>query len=221
MKFIILFCGLVLIVLWIAAFINFFSPSKPKRPQLKTPPQPTTEKPIQEQDSPTSLLVIVERHYYNTEHQKNIAAANLILEKLRCQNPHPKLPVVLGILRNISPYIFEELLLCCCLDQGWKIQRNKKYSGDGGVEGRVLIGGKIYLIQAKRYEGYIKSEHLQAFEAVIKHEKATGGFFIHTGKTGLHSKSILNQHPQITLLSGQRLVNFVLGQKLRIVGVTI
>jgi restriction system protein len=52
---------------------------------------------------------------------------------------------------------------------------------------------------------------------VIQRGKAYGGFFIHSGKTGELAKEFLREY-QISLLSGQRLVNFVLGQKLRIVG---
>ncbi len=47
-----------------------------------------------------------------------------------------------------------------------------------------------------------------------------GGFFVHTGKTGEMSRELLLEH-RITLISGQKLVDFVLGQQLRIVGVTI
>lgn len=115
---------------------------------------------------------------------------------------------------------FEELLLTCCEEQGWQIQRNFRYSSDGGVDGRVLITGKLYLIQAKRYRGHIKSEHIRDFYKAIQQERAVGGFFIHTGKTGLLSKQLLEEY-EITLISGQRLVNFVLGQKLKLVDVTV
>ena len=115
---------------------------------------------------------------------------------------------------------FEELLLTCCEEQGWQIQRNFRYSNDGGVDGRVAIKGKLYLVQAKRYTGHIKSKHIQDFHKVIQHEGAAGGFFIHTGKTGLRSKELLLKY-QIRLISGQQLVKLVLGQRLKFVGVTV
>ncbi|WP_199192296.1 restriction endonuclease [Chlorogloea sp. CCALA 695] len=62
---------------------------------------------------------------------------------------------MIAILRKMNPYAFEELLLTCCQNQGWKIERNFKYSNDGGLDGRVTIAGRLYLIQAKRYRGYI------------------------------------------------------------------
>jgi len=51
---------------------------------------------------------------------------------------------------------------------------------------------------------------------VIQGEEAHGGFFIHTGKTGELSNQLLREY-QISLLSGQRLVDFVLGQKLKVI----
>ena len=117
-------------------------------------------------------------------------------------------------------YAFEELLLTCCPEQGWEIERNFRYTGDGGIDGRLTIALRLYLIQAKRYRGYINPKHIRDFYQVIQGEEAHGGFFIHTGKTGELASQLLREH-QISLISGQRLVDFVLGRRLRILGVTI
>lgn len=113
--------------------------------------------------------------------------------------------MAIAILRKMNPYTFEELLLTCCEEQGWQIQRNFRYSTDGGVDGHVLIAGKLYLLQAKRYSAHIKSEHIRDFHKVIQQEEAAGGFFIHTGKTGQLSKELLRER-QINLISSQQLV---------------
>lgn len=34
-------------------------------------------------------------------------------------------------------------MLTCCHEQGWEIERNFKYKGDGGLDGRVTIGGSF------------------------------------------------------------------------------
>ncbi len=153
-------------------------------------------------------------------HLQNIQDGYLMLEELRTNTVEPKFPFVVGRLRRLNPCVFEELLLTCCEDQGWEIKRNKCYSNDGGVDGRVWIAGNLYLIQAKRYRGYINPQHVRNFQEVVKAEQAAGGFFIHTGKTGSLSKSLICES-QIYLISGQRLVDFVLGEKLKIVDVTI
>ncbi|WP_256872002.1 restriction endonuclease [Nostoc sp. TCL26-01] len=154
-------------------------------------------------------------------HQQNIIHAESVLKWLRSKSPEAEFSVVIATLRRLTPYVFEELLLTCCREQGWRIQRNLKYSGDGGVDGRVLILSKLYLLQAKRYVGYIKPQHIKNFQEVIQLQGASGGFFVHSGKTGGISKQLLQEYPQVNLLSGQRLVDFVLGKPLRIVGVTI
>ena len=120
----------------------------------------------------------------------------------------------------MNSYVFEELLLTCCENQGWEIERNLRYSRDGGVDGRVWIANLLYLIQAKRYRNHINPQHIREFYRTIQREKATGGFFIHTGKTGEMSKELMLKR-RITLISGQKLVDFVLGQQLKLVSVTI
>lgn len=149
-------------------------------------------------------------------HQQNIYQANHMLEQLRLQRLTLTLPKAIAILRGMSPYAFEELLLTCFEKQGWKIQRNLRYSHDGGIDGRVLISGKLYLVQAKRYRQYIDPDRIHQFHQVIQQEKADGGFFIHTGKTRALSKELL-QNYQITLISGQKLIDLILGQKLKII----
>ena len=156
----------------------------------------------------------------SNKHQLNIQYGERVLQQLRSNALEDKLPMVLGTLRRINPYAFEELLMTCCMQQGWQIQRNFRYSNDGGVDGRVLIAEKLYLIQAKRYRGYIKSEHIRDFSNVIQQEGASGGFFIHSGKTGPLSQELLFKC-RINLISGQQLVNFILGRRIKFVGVTV
>ncbi|MBD2440568.1 restriction endonuclease [Nostoc sp. FACHB-110] len=236
MEIIIFLSGLACIILliWLSQFF-FSSPPEQKtrqkveyregEPRTLEPPKPS-EPPLKEvtpspQSSTLTPVPLKELQYFYDQHHKNIERANSILQELRNQSIKPKLPLVIGTLRQTTPYVFEELLLSCCLDQGWEIRRNTNYSNDGGVDGRVLIRGKLYLIQAKRYTDHIKSEHLHDFQEVIEAQRADGGFFIHSGKTGPLSKTVLKQYPQIVLISGQRLVNFVLGKKLKIVGINV
>lgn len=78
------------------------------------------------------------------KHQHYIRLAALVLEQLR--SGEVQLPKALAILRRTNPYAFEDLLLTCCHEQGWEIERNFRYSNDGGIDGRVTIAGKLYLI---------------------------------------------------------------------------
>lgn len=154
-------------------------------------------------------------------HLNNIEYASQVLQKLRSITQLAKLPVVIATLRRISPYVFEELVLTCCFEQGWQIQRNFRYTGDGGIDGRVLILGKLYVIQVKRYADYISPKHIKDFVCCIEGEGANGGFFVHTGITGQLSKQLIRRSDKIILVSGEKLVNFVLGKQFKIVGITI
>ncbi len=231
--------GCLILVAWaIALFTNAVSGRKrrqqnrPQQPPSLTPPE------IQERNSPSTVAVpptltvphrkvVALRQPASTRvrlpssrHQQYIQLADSVLKRLRDRITVVQLPEALAILRKMNPYAFEELLLTCCHERGWEIERNFKYSNDGGLDGRVTIAGKLYLIQAKRYRGYINPKHIHDLHRVIQGEEAVGGFFIHTGKTSELSKQLLREY-QISLLSGQRLVGFVLGQRLRIVGVTM
>ncbi|GJK49706.1 hypothetical protein TUM17560_20830 [Serratia marcescens] len=86
-------------------------------------------------------------------------------------------------LRKINPYVFEELLLLAFERQGYAVIRNASYSGDGGLDGQVIIEGKTYLIQAKRYGRTITPSHITSFGALLR-QYHCDGFFIHTGRTG-------------------------------------
>jgi restriction system protein len=143
-------------------------------------------------------------------HQYRIKEAGKVIKKLSAFDGEYKVPQCLVYLRKINPYTFEELLLTTFQAHGFKIKRNKAYSGDGGIDGRIYDkSGNYFLIQAKRYCGHIKKIHLLEFEVQIIKEKAQGGFFIHTGKT---SKMSLDQYrnSKLKILSGSTLVQFIL-----------
>ncbi|WP_224095863.1 restriction endonuclease [Nostoc sp. MS1] len=144
-------------------------------------------------------------------HQRRITSSEAVLIKINkiIQQNHKPLPAVIAYLRKIDPLVFEELLLSSFQRQGYKIKRNQRYTGDGGIDGHVWVHGQMYLLQAKRYKNSIKAEHLEDFAQVIAKHQASGGFFIHTGTTLAKSKSVLQQHPEIKLLSGQKLVDFL------------
>ncbi|RUT67047.1 restriction endonuclease [Morganella morganii] len=116
----------------------------------------------------------------------------------------------LAYLRKINPYVFEELLLLAFERQGYAVIRNTSYSGDGGLDGQVIIGDKKYLIQAKRYCRAITPSHINNFGALLRHHHCQG-FFIHTGRTGQLSRTLLQNHPHVHLVSGQKLLALLAG----------
>lgn len=144
--------------------------------------------------------------YYRgpSRHKRNVKAATKIINKLReIDNPGARL----SYLRKIDPFVFEELILTGFKSKGYKIKRNKRYTGDGGIDGRVKKDGKWYLVQAKRYSNSINPSHVLEFDSVIKKHKAAGGFFVHTGRTG--AKSLEYKTDCIEFVSGDKLLTLI------------
>lgn len=111
----------------------------------------------------------------------------------------------LSYLRKINPYVFEELLLTAFERRGYRIQRNPRYSGDGGLDGQVWQGEQRYLVQAKRYARHVHAAHIAAFGRLVRSEHCRG-YFIHTGRTGAGCRAELKRFPEVELLSGQTLL---------------
>lgn len=113
-------------------------------------------------------------------------------------------------LRRINPFVFEELLLLAFERLGYRIKRNPRYSGDGGLDGQVWIGGQHFLIQAKRYSGAINPQHVADFACLLK-QRDTRGLFIHTGRTGAKSRAEAGETAYLHIISGQTLLALLAG----------
>jgi restriction system protein len=118
--------------------------------------------------------------------------------------------LVYARLRAMDPLAFEELLLEAFEQRGHRVIRNRRYTGDGGVDGEVIIDGRRWLIQAKRYRDAIKPEHVREF-AMLCAARKQRGMFIHTGRTGGMSRTICSSADGIEIVSGQRLLALLTG----------
>lgn len=115
----------------------------------------------------------------------------------------------IAYLKKINPYVFEELVLIGFGRHGYKVTRNRRYSGDGGIDGRVSLGGEDYLIQCKRYKDHINPAHVEAFAKLCMYERKKG-FFVHTGKTGTKSRDHAGGYGHwVKIISGNRLVGLL------------
>lgn len=113
-------------------------------------------------------------------------------------------------LRAMDPLAFEELLLEAFRLRGHGVVRNRCYTGDGGIDGQVVIAGRTWLIQAKRYQGVIRPQHVEAFAGLCA-ARAMPGLFIHTGRTGGATRDILVRAAHIEIISGPRLLGLLTG----------
>lgn len=157
------------------------------------------------------LIVNIYKCYGNVKHLNKLRDAKRIYKKINAIENRNE-GWLISYLRKIDPYVFEELILYSFKKKGWFVKRNKRYSGDGGIDGRIRKGKERYLIQAKRYTGYINIEHVKDFIKVCRKHK-TEGIFVHTGKTGKETKELLKDNPQIILISGSALYDLFIREK--------
>jgi restriction system protein len=155
-------------------------------------------------------------HKKYRRHERKASQAERVLEKLNGFAGDRVLAQTLGYVRKIDPYVFEELVLCALERQGIAVIRNASYSGDGGLDGEFVHKGCRYLVQAKRYVGAIDAGHVQAFGALIAERQAQGGLFIHTGRTPPGVYRALRLSRTVTLISGQKLLDLIRGERLEL-----
>jgi hypothetical protein len=62
---------------------------------------------------------------------------------------------IFGYLRKIDPLMFEELILESFARTGFRVRRNRRYSGDGGIDGQVRLNGAWAPVQCKRYSALL------------------------------------------------------------------
>ena len=141
-------------------------------------------------------------------HSRNwrISSAKKAIARVRSL---PSEPVQLAYLRRVDPFVFEEMILMALAEQGHKTKRNFRYTGDGGVDGRAVIGGHKTYIQAKRYSEHISAAHIAEFAQVCR-KSGWRGLFVHTGRTGKLAKATARE-AGIDIVSGKRLLDLVTG----------
>ncbi len=142
------------------------------------------------------------RRYYNN-------AIRVYEKLLSFENNGQKI----NYLKKINPYVFEELILYSLKKKGLNVVRNKKYSGDGGIDGKFYYENHKYYVQAKRYENHINKGDVVKFENLVRTDKVKG-IFCHTGLTGKGSKEEFLNSPFITCYSGTRLIELLFNEDL-------
>ncbi|MDS6629808.1 restriction endonuclease [Klebsiella variicola] len=102
-------------------------------------PFPTTENLILWACSAIALFAVVffRRSVRNRRHKRKQQSARRVLERIKTL---PGFPQKINYLRKIDPFVFEELLLEGFEAHGFRTIRNKRYTGDGGIDGQVIIG---------------------------------------------------------------------------------
>jgi restriction system protein len=155
-----------------------------------------------------TFMLFIGRKKKSKRHKYKIQVGGKALDKIRTFQ-HPSQQI--GYLRKIDAYAFEELLLSALKEAGAKITRNKRYTGDGGIDGKCKYLGQQYFVQAKRYTGYINSADVQEFSSICQRNRVRG-LFIHTGKTGAKSHKVKSNN--VNIIDDEKLISLVIHKQL-------
>lgn len=135
-------------------------------------------------------------------HRRNVRTAGRVLQKLRGFDHDG---AVISYLRKIDPFVFEELLLSAFANRGISVTRNRRYTGDGGIDGRIVVDGRVLFIQAKRYAGAVSTLHIRDFSAICS-QSGVSGLFIHTGRTPKQARGLPRN---VKIVSGSKLADLI------------
>lgn len=149
-------------------------------------------------------------------HRFAIKSAQRTLTKLRTFEGEGRGARVFAYLRKIDPTVFEEMVLTALQDGGRLIRRNRRYSGDGGEDGRFYEPGTGWmLVQCKRYGAHISARHVRDFERLVIQTKCAGGIFVHTGRTGEAAWApARGNDARVCMISGEKLLDLLLHGRL-------
>jgi restriction system protein len=156
------------------------------------------------------LILLYRRYRVPVRHRWRRRQAQVMFAQLCGRDRHQPAVLHFARLRAMDALAFEELLLEAFERRGFRVIRNPRYSGDGGLDGQVVISGRTWLIQAKRYASAIRPDHVRDF-ATLCSRRGQSGLFIHTGRTGGQSREALAGAAEIEIISGQRLLALLTG----------
>ncbi len=157
-----------------------------------------------------TLIFLFRRYRVPVRHRWRRRQARVMAEQLCGRDRHQPAVLHFSRLRAMDALAFEELLLEAFERRGFRVIRNHRYTGDGGLDGQVVISGRTWLVQAKRYASAIRPEHVREFAALCSRCGQTG-LFIHTGRTGGESRDAIAGASEIEIISGQRLLALLTG----------
>jgi restriction system protein len=161
-----------------------------------------------------SRLVNAYRLLSRAEHRRRVRGSRRVLTRLHGFTGEPgTFGRCIAYLRKVDPLVFEEVVLSALEDAGLFVLRNRRYTGDGGVDGVVWMQGTGWVaLQVKRYREHIDNQDVRAFGEVVARMGLRLGMFVHTGRTGAACYSTLRTC-SVQVVSGTRLVDLILERR--------
>lgn len=141
-------------------------------------------------------------------HKANVVRAGRVLYRLRGMRPAQGF----SYLRQVDSAVMEELVLSLFERHGTLVLRNRRYTGDGGIDGRIWVPRVgLMPVQTKRYSSAINPAHVRSFCELVVKQSYTGGILAHTGRTGDMSKTATDLDQRVLFLSGGALWDAIQG----------
>ena len=161
------------------------------------------------------LLAEAGRRRLSKLHRKNRRTARRLyrrLNRIASQgSPDRGYAWIQNYLRQIDPYVFEELVLAALKEKGFSVRANRKYSGDGGVDGRARKDGTRYYIQCKCYTGYASLADIRAFIDKCRKDRRKG-FFVNTGLTSAKARETAEESGIVAMICDESLYNLIINE---------
>lgn len=149
-------------------------------------------------------------------HRRRVRRSRPVLRELRAMRGEALAARAFGYLRQVDPLVYEEVVMSALEDAGTFILRNRRYSGDGGVDGRCWLPRwhwHMHAVQIKRYGSAVAPPHVAALGQLVAHRRWAGGLFVHCGRTGPQSYAALRS-ARVTLISGDSLLRLLIDREL-------
>src|SRR5690606_21245490 len=109
------------------------------------------------------------------------------------------------VFQAMSPYAFEYLITECLKGQGNQIRKLRRVSGDGGIDGMVMLNKRWHIIQAKRYANPVSAGIVQEFLQLCIEKRMPGVFVASSGFTA-PARRLADRQARLTLWDGVSLV---------------
>jgi restriction system protein len=149
-------------------------------------------------------------------HRRRVRRSRAVLRELRAMRGAAVAARAFCYLRQVDPLVYEETVLSALEDAGAFVLRSRRYSGDGGVDGRCwlpMCSWRPHAVQIKRYDSAIAPTHVAALGQLVAGRRWAGGLFVHCGRTGPQSYAALRD-ARVTLVSGDTLLRLLIDRQL-------
>lgn len=157
------------------------------------------------------IFELAKRFRGKATHRWRRRQARTMCDQLQGRDRDQPRGLIYARLRAMDALAFEELVIEAFERRGHRVVRSSRYSGDGGVDGEVIIDGERVLLQMKRYRSAIRPEHVRAFAELCSRRNARG-LFVHVGRTGEASRAAAGASQHIEIVSGDRLIDLLTGK---------